>query len=189
MIGAGSILQAMQKSSSPVRVGAAADGTLTYLVDLPPEALPAVRGRDLEQAWESARAAAGATIWGAARLFRFRRDDGSFTDLALADPDACCWAGAIEDSVGMGTSYGLSLCLRLLALVDLIARAPWAAALCVFGRRGRAAELHPALLRAAAQAPLTADARFDESGFRARLAALPAPMRSAPRRIASGATT
>jgi hypothetical protein len=180
----------MTQSSSPVRVGATPDGTLTYLVDLPPEALPAVRGRDLEAAWDAAREAAGAAIWGAARLFRFRRADGSFTDLALADPDACCWAGAVEDSVGMGTSYGLALCLRLLALVDLIASAPWAAALCAFGRgrRGDMAELHPALLHAAAMAPLTAEARFDESGFRARLATLPVPSRPDPRRLPSGAT-
>jgi hypothetical protein len=32
------------------------------------------------------------------------------------------------------------------------------------------AELHPSLLRAAATAPLTAEARFDEPGFRSRLA-------------------
>jgi hypothetical protein len=83
--------------------------------------------------------------------------------------------------VGMGTSYGLSLCLRLLALVDLIARAPWAAGFCVLGRGRRGtAELHPALLRAASSPPLTAEARFDESCFRARLAALPAPNRPDP---------
>ena len=33
----------------PIRVGAAPDGSVTYLVDLPPEALPPVRGRDLER--------------------------------------------------------------------------------------------------------------------------------------------
>ncbi|MBV9812477.1 MAG: hypothetical protein JO326_06985, partial [Acetobacteraceae bacterium] len=73
-----------------VHVGAAADGTLTYLIDLPPEALPPVRLRDLANAWEAARQAAiaaghGAATWGVARLFRFRREDGTCTDLALAD--------------------------------------------------------------------------------------------------------
>ena len=170
---AGSIFLAMQQSSSPVQVGAGADGTLTYLVDLPPQALPPVRGRDIEAAWDAARNAAHATIWGAARRFRFRGADGSFTDFALADRDACCWAGAVEDTVGMGSSYGLSLCLRLLALVDLLARAGWSRGLFSLGAGG--AELHPALLRTAATEPLTAEARFDESGFRARLAALPAP--------------
>ncbi|MBV9735563.1 MAG: hypothetical protein JO209_06600 [Acidisphaera sp.] len=151
----------------PVRVGARADGSLTYLVEVPPEALPAVRGRDLAAAWEAARAAADARNWGVARGFRFRREDGSFTDLALADADACCWAGAVDETVGMHTCYGLALCLRLLALVDLLTRAPWAAGR--FAPGAGAAALHPALLRAAATAPLTADARFEELGFRIRL--------------------
>ena len=160
-----------------VRVGAAADGTLTYLVDLAPEALPPVRQRDLEAAWDAARAnaiaagvdgfGAGASGWSVARLFRFRRADGSHTDLALADQDACCWAGAVDGTVGMHTSYGLSLCLRLLALVDLLARARWAVGL--FSLRPDGAEIHPTVLRAAAVSPLTPDARFDESGFRAQV--------------------
>ena len=73
----------------------------------------------------------------------------------------------------MQTSYGLSLCLRLLALVDLLARASWTAELFRIGRTGTA--LHPALLSAAATAQLTSDARFDETGFRARLAGLSGP--------------
>lgn len=153
--------------SSRVQVGTAADGTLTYLVDLPPEALPPVRLRDLAGAWDAARAAASAATWGAARLFRFRRADGSCTDLALADPDACCWAGAIDGTVGMNTSYGLSLCLRLLALVDLLARAGWATSL--FAVKPDGAEIDPTVLRTAATAPLTRDARFDECGFRDRV--------------------
>jgi hypothetical protein len=164
----------MKCTPAPIRVGETADGTLTYLVDLPPEALPPVLGRDLELAWDAARSAASASAWGSARLFRFRRADGRTTDLALADPDACCWAGAIDRAVGMATSYGLSLCLRLLALVDLLARARWAAGLFALGPGG--ADLHPALLRAAAIAPLTEEARFDETGFRARLASLPGPI-------------
>lgn len=164
----------MPSSSPPIRVGEAADGTLTYLVEVPPEALPPIRARDLELAWDAARAAATAAAWGVSRLFRFRRADGTVTDLALADPDACCWAGAVDGTVGMQTSYGLSICLRLLALVDLLARAPWTAGLVALGPGG--ADLHPALLRAAATAKLTADARFDESAFRAMLSALPAPV-------------
>jgi hypothetical protein len=166
-----------------VRVGAAPDGTMTYLVDLAPEALPPVRQRDLAAAWEAARARAiaagedgGGAGWGAARLFRFRRADGTHTDLALADQDACCWAGAVDGTVGMQTCYGLSLCLRLLALVDLLARARWAAGL--FALRPEGAEIDPTVLRAAAHAPLTAEARFDESGFRAQVLSLglPAPI-------------
>jgi hypothetical protein len=150
-----------------VRVGLTAEGVLTYLVDRPPEELPAVRGRDLEAAWDAAREAALASRFSAVRGFRFRRGDGSFTDLALADRDARCWAGAVDRTVGMDSCYGLSICLRLLALVDLLARARWAHGLFRLGRDG--ATLHPALLRTAAMAPLTTEARFDETGFRARL--------------------
>lgn len=155
-------------AAPPVRVGHGADGSKTYLVEASPDALPCVRRRDIDAAWEAAREAATACRWGAPRGFRFRLADGSFTDIALADRDAACWAGAIDGTVGLHTSYGLSLCLRLLALVDLLTRATWAAGLLRLGRGG--AELDPALLSVAATAPLTADARFDEAFFRARLA-------------------
>ena len=156
---------------SSVRVGAGPDGTLTYLVEMPPEALPPVLGRDLERVWYAARDAAMNERWSVPRGFRFRRADGSYTDLALADADACCWAGAVDLTVGIASSYGTSLCLRLLALIDLLARAPWAAPLWQLQRDG--ADLHPNLLRTAASAPLTEEARFDESGFRGRLAQIP----------------
>lgn len=163
----------MSHATTRIHIGRTPNGALTYLVDLPPEALPPVRGRDLAAAWDAARDAASDAAWGAARLFRFRRPDGSVTDLALSDEDARCWAGAVDGTVGIGTSYGLSLCLRLLALVDLLARASWIAGWFKVGRTGTA--LHPSLLDAAATAQLTAEARFDETGFRARLGGLPAP--------------
>lgn len=150
-----------------VRVGSGPDGLLTYMVDHAPEELPLVRGRDLERAWYAARDAAIAADWGAARGFRFRRADGSTVDLALADRDAACWAGAVDGTVGLSSLYGLSVCLRLLALVDLLARADWAVPLCRLAPDG--AELDNALLRAAATAPLNADLRFDEAPFRTRL--------------------
>ncbi len=150
-----------------VRFGRTHDGLLTYLVEQPLEHLPAVRGRDIERAWEAAREAALSARAGVARGFRFRRPDGGYTDLALADRDARCWAAAVDATVGMTTSHGLSICLRLLALVDLLAQARWAAGLLRLERDGAA--LHPALLRAAASTPLTAEARFDEARFRARL--------------------
>jgi hypothetical protein len=153
---------------SSVQVGAGPDGSLTYFVTLSPEDLPPVHRRDLERAWYAARDAALAQRWDVARLFRFQRADGSYGDLALADRDACCWAGAVDGTLGLRNSYGLSVCLRLLALVDLLARVRWADSLCLLRRDG--AELHPSLLRAAATAPLTAEARFDEPGFRSRLA-------------------
>ncbi len=154
-----------------IQVGATPDGTLTYLIDHAPGDLPPVRGRDLLAAWDLAREAAHRAAWSTTRAFRFRRPDGGWTDLALHDADAQCWAGAVDQSVGMNSGYGLSVCLRLLALVDLLARAPWAAGLMQLDRRG--AELHPALLRLAAETRLTDDARFDETGFRASLQVLP----------------
>jgi hypothetical protein len=159
-------MQAREHPQS-IRVGPGPGGSLTYLVDMPPEALPPVCGRDLERAWYAAREAAAAQSWGAVRGFRFRREDGSHTDLALADRDARCWAGAVDLTVGIGTSYGLSICLRLLALVDLLAHARWALPWCQLARDG--AELHPSLLRTAASQPLTREARFDETRFRARM--------------------
>lgn len=166
----------------PVRIGLGVDGSRTYLIDLPPEDLPAVRSRDVERAWYAAREAAIASIWGVTRGFRFLRPDGTTTDFALADQDARCWAAAVDTTVGLGTCYGLSLCLRLLALIDLLARAPWAGPFYRLARDG--AELDPALLRAAAATPLSPDARFEESRFRARLAPLglnaPAAMAGLP---------
>jgi hypothetical protein len=158
--------QGMQAGA--IQVGAAADGTLTYLVDRPPEALPPVRRRDLAAAWEAARAAAAREAWGSARLFRFRASDGSATDLALADPDACCWAVAVDSMFGMASLYGLSLCLRLLALVDLMAHSRWADALFVVRRDG--AEIDPALLAEAATTGLTREARFDAASMQLKLA-------------------
>ena len=151
-----------------------------HVVETGPEALPPVRFGDLDRAWHAAREAALTDAWGAIRGFRFRRPDGQETELVLADRDACCWVGAVDRLVGLGSRYGVSLCLRLLALIDLLARAPWAAALCRLARDG--AELHPALLRLATVAPLAPDARFDEPGFRAALApALASPVSRGPR--------
>jgi len=170
----------MEPTQSLVRVVKARDGSLTYLVAAAPESLPPVRTFDLAAAWDAAREAATGSEWGLPRLFRFIREDGDTVDMALADEDACCWAEAVDHTTGMHTTYGLSLCLRLLALVDLLARAPWTGAHCRIGRAGAA--LDPLLLRTAATAPLTKGAGFDESHFRVRLgAAGPAAV------IASGA--
>ncbi len=159
------------ESSDPtpvIRVGAAPDGSLTYLVDLTPEALPPVTRRDMERAWYLARRAALAEQWGAVRVFRFLRAEGGHSDLVLADRDAGCWAAALDAIYGIGTRHGLSLTLRLLALIDLLAQSPWAVPLVRLARDG--AEPDPALLHAAATEPLTREARFDQIGFRARLA-------------------
>jgi len=150
-----------------ISVAETRDGCMTYLVTLGTEQLPAVAGRDLRAAWDAARDAAARDAWGVARAFRFQRQDGEATDLVLADADACAWAGAIDARAGLATAHGLSLCLRLLALVELIATASWAAALCEFRRDGAA--LHPALLDAAGRLPLTSEGRLDETLMRAQV--------------------
>ena len=169
----GSILKLMSVQEQPldreasggtIRVGGDPDGLMTYLVDLSPEALPSVCKRDLERAWYAAREAALAEHQGPVRGFRFNRPDGSHTDLALADRDARCWVGAVDRTVGIANAAGLSLCLRLLALIDLLAHAPWARSLFHLARDG--AEFHPALLRTAASQPLTRDAASMRRVFR-----------------------
>ena len=156
----------------PIRVARAPDGVLAYAIPLPPESLPAVAPRDLEAAWDSARAAAAAERWGPPRRLLFRRPDGSAQELLLADADAACWAEAVDAAHDLGTLGGLSLCLRLLALVEVMTRAPWLRGLYSLGAEG--IELHPALLRAAAAMPLDGAARFDETGLR-RLLSRPIP--------------
>ena len=160
---------------NPVRVAADGCGGVVYVVTLPPEALPPVRKRDIELAWDAAHGAARAGLWGTPRGFRFLRPGGTPTELILAESSASCWADAVDRSVGLGHPYGLSLCLRLLALVDLLARARWTAGF--YRMRHGSAEFHPALLRLAAVAPLTPGAGFDDAQFRAQLrpAALAAP--------------
>ena len=181
----GFILCGMTRYDSSVRVAEAASGARTYLIDLPPEALPPVRPRDLHAAWDSARGAAIAQQWGRPLMLRFRRPGAAETELALADSDACCWAAAVDATVGLANPYGLSVCLRLLALVELLPRAPWALPLVAINRDGAA--IHPALLRAASAAALTPDATFDAGALREALrqeAALAAPM-PAPRPVAA----
>lgn len=118
----GSILPSMSVQEQPqhedgrtIRVGGGPDGSITYLVDLPPEALPTVYKRDLELAWYAARDAAIADHWGSVRAFRFNRPDGSHVDLALADRDASCWVSAVDRSVGWqrrGACRCACACLR-----------------------------------------------------------------------------
>ncbi len=152
---------------SPIRIARGPDDALIYLIDVPPTALPPVRTGDLAEAWHAARHAAAQSEWGTPRLFRFIGDDGPL-DLALADEDACCWMQAVDSFVGLAKIEGLSLCMRLLALIDLIAKAPWASRFCRISRAG--ATLDPALLRVAATIPLTDQASFDETVMRDRLA-------------------
>ncbi len=150
-----------------VRVAETAAGVVTYLVAGLPESLPPVPPRELERAWYAARAAAIAEQDGPARLFRFHMPGEIDTDLALTDTDARCWAEAVDASRGIDNLLGLSICLRLLALVDLMTRARWMAEWVTLLPDG--AEINPLLLRAASTIALTRDARFDETSLRAQI--------------------
>jgi hypothetical protein len=139
----------------------APDGAFLYRAGFSAERLPAVRVRDLLSCWEAARALAEAGEWGAPRRFRFASPDdapGGTVDVALIDPDACCWAEAVDGRAGLQTRYGMSLCLRLLALVDILARSAHAPAL-VRIEAGEAA-LHPGLVEAAASLALDPTGRL-----------------------------
>lgn len=168
------------RGTNAVRVAVGSDGTTSYLVAIPPDELPPVRSRDLAAAWDAARDAAGATNWGQRRLFRFSRGDGQSPDdhcidLALADSDACCWAAAVDATLGLGHAYGMSVCLRLLALIDLMASANWVRSWFALKRDG--AEIDAMLLEAAATQRLTPQGRLDEAALRRRL---PRPALSHP---------
>ncbi|MCW8086307.1 hypothetical protein [Sabulicella glaciei] len=144
-------------------------GALRHEVAVAADALPPVSPQALEAAWEVARAAADAGLWGPARLLVFADAD----PIALTDPDAACWAEAMAQHVGLDTLGGLALCLRLLALVEVMGRASWLRGFFAIGPEG--AEFHPALLAAAARAPLDATGRFADAALRGMLSrSLPA---------------
>jgi hypothetical protein len=157
-------VMASARPSSCVDVVDCGQDRLVYRVTLPPEALPPVTIRALERAWDEARAAALSQAAATHRCFRFLGPDGTVADFDLDDRDARCWAGAVDRVAGLATLGGISLCLRLLALVDLLATSPWAVGLMTLPRDG--ARLDRALLRAAARAALTEEARFDEASLR-----------------------
>lgn len=156
--------------SSCVDILHCGENRFVYRVTLPPEALPPVPIRALEQAWDAAHEAAVSSA-SARRCFSFRGADGRIAHFDLEDRDARHWAGAVDRVAGLASLGGISLCLRLLALVDLIANSPGAFGLMTRKRDG--ARLDRALLRAAARAELTADARFDEASLSRNLPGRP----------------
>lgn len=160
-------------SENAILLTDAADGSLSYAIPLPPEALPAVSPSALQGAWDAARAHAQSGHWGPVRRLAFRRAGGEATVLAIADRDARSWAEAVDRRARLTSVAGLALCLRLLALVEVMGRSAWMAGL--FAVTAEGMELHPALLRAAAVMPLDAEARFDAEALRGLLShALPA---------------
>lgn len=161
-----------------IRVAQTENGALAYFVPVPPERLPAVPPGDLLRAWNVARHGAVQQQWGAPRFLRFaRREDGAPTEIAIADPDAGAWTEAIDRAFGLHTLTGLSLCLRLLALVEVMARA--ARLEPFFDVTPSGVDLHPSLLAAAAALPLDHEARLDEAALVERLRPKALPQRGA----------
>ncbi len=165
-----------------IRVAQTEAGALAYFVPVPPERLPAVAPGDLLRAWNVARHGAVERQWGAPRFLRFARPgDGGPTEIAIADPDAGAWTEAIDRAFGLDTLTGLSLCLRLLALVEALGRVPRLEPF--FDVTPAGVDLHPSLLAAAAALPLDREARLDETALVERLR----PKASPPGRAASPA--
>jgi hypothetical protein len=140
-------------------------GEILHLIPHPPASLPAVTKRDLEQAWEAA--SARSEDFGPARGFCFSRPGAEPLNLMLNDPDAANWAAAIGRAKDLETAHGISVCLRLMALVELMGSSGWARPWLNFRREGL--EIHPALWQAAALAPLTETGGFAETALRALL--------------------
>jgi hypothetical protein len=151
---------------TPVRTTVGPDGAVLHLIAAPPATLPAVTKRDLEQAWEAAQSGQ-AGLNAPPRGFRFARPAGAPIELMLNDRDAAAWAVAVDGIANLSTPHGVSLCLRLLGLVELMSRAGWARAWFSLSRAG--AEIAPALLQAAALSPLNEAGGFDEPALRALL--------------------
>lgn len=143
------------------------DGTELHFVTVSPAALPRVQKRDLEQAWEQARDAAAAGRSGRRRGFRFLGGP----DIALGDRDARAWADSVDCHADLSTPHGVSLCLRLLGLVDLLGRALWPARYLRIS--GGEAAIDGALLGAAAATRLTETGALDETAMRAMLGLSP----------------
>jgi hypothetical protein len=143
-------------------------GAIAYLVPVSPERLPAVPPGDLLRAWNIARHGAVERLWGVPRFLRFApQGEREPTEIAISDPDAGAWTEAIDRAFGLESLMGLSLCLRLLALVEVLTRA--ARLEPFFDVTPAGVDLHPSLLAAAAALPLNLDARFDEAVLMERL--------------------
>jgi hypothetical protein len=154
--------------AATLRTEYTADGKILHLVPHPPGRLPAVTKRDLEQAWEVARATAlSSGPPPATHGFRFHNGGEAPLDFVLNDRDAASWAGGIDGVANLSTAHGVSVCLRLMALVELMSRASWTRPWFTLNRAGLT--FHPALLTAAALTPLTETGGFAETALRALL--------------------
>jgi hypothetical protein len=158
---------------------------LLHSLAFPPEQLPAVEPSNLSRAWQAATLGAETGMvlqHGDIEGVAFRWEGGESTFL-FADLDASCWAAALDRLYGLDNTLGLATLFRLLALIELVARAEWLRPLFRLGHRDGPLP-DPDVLHLAAALPLTPSARFDAADFRRRLGdkveqagALPTPYR------------
>lgn len=131
--------------------------------DLPPVGLS-----DISRAWEMASKAAELGM-------ELRENDpngvvfhdklGKPVQIKFVDFDAHYWATAIHRSYNLATVKGLSVCFRMLALYQLMAKSPWARPLFSFDRKNRL-RIDKGLMAAAAATPLNIDGLFDTNEIR-----------------------
>lgn len=130
--------------------------------------LPPVRSTDLQAAWETA------SIASENNLKTTENDpDGVIFETKLRQPidfefddyDALCWATAIHRSYDLTTLRGLSLCFRMLALYQLMAKNAWSRGLFSFDR-SNTLKIDKGLLAAAAVTNLGEDGAFDAEEIR-----------------------
>ncbi len=141
-----------------------------YRLEMPPEALPAVGPSDIMEAWSAASIGAemGMVLQpGDIEGIEFRWPGGE-SRFAFADLDASSWAAALDRRYGLATLRGIAILFRLLALIELMARAEWLRPLFRLGG-DEGVKVDPDVLRLAATLPLTASARFDADRFRIQL--------------------
>ena len=140
---------------------------LLYRLPMAPEDLPPVEPSQLVRAWNAATLAAETGLLlqaGDIEGVDFRWDGGECRFL-FADLDASCWAAALDRLYGLRSPQGISILFRLLALIDLVARAEWIRPLFRLGHVDGVA-LDREVVQLAAAQPLTASARFDANAFR-----------------------
>jgi hypothetical protein len=143
---------------------------LLFRLDMAPEDLPPVDPSHLVRAWNAATLAAETGLLlqpGDIEGVEFRWAGGE-SRFMFADLDASCWAAALDRLYGLESPQGISILFRLLALIDLIARADWLRPLFRLGHAdGVILDLE--VMTLLASQPLTASARFDAGAVRRAL--------------------
>src|SRR4051812_19652671 len=146
------------------------DTPLIHRLAMAPEELPAVTPSDLVEAWKVATLGAEVGMvlqHGDIEGVEFRWAGGE-SRFMFADLDGSCWAAALDRRYGLENPRGIAILFRLLALIDLMARAEWLRPLFSIGAED-GVRVDPDLLRLAADQPLTPSARYDAAEIRRKL--------------------